>query len=816
MKQQRLGERYRLIDRIGEGGMAFVYLALDEKLGRKVAIKVLHSHMEKNPDIRKRFQLEAQAISSLDHPNIVKIYDFSGDQSEKLWIVTEVISGQNLADYLQDQTNGILHPIIGTCIVREVLKALSKAHEQKIVHRDIKPENVMLTKDGRIKLMDFGIAKDMQQTGMTMTGTFMGSPSYMSPEQIRGKDVDFKSDIYSSSVLFYEIVTGKLPFVGSTTHEVVLKIIDGIYTFPRFIVPEITPEVDQQIIKGMSMDPSQRQDSVNQYGAALDTLLKKHGFDESHVELERYTKNPSDFFQAHHLQTKKTELLTQREPPSSQDQRKRRRGDLATAKSKNGSQIAPLSKSSIHRETGDLDKTEALGEPRFFVPRAPTARTKPVVTREQREQRAAPQQNHSVIKPPSFQEKLTVQLPPHHTVKAPQGPAKYQPPPADDEAKPVLETPQFTRQNPVAPQPPLPVFRPQRPARPPAWVQPPTNQTPYLLSYFFGFLWVGLILTLSVWGFLELNKYLNTHQRKFAGIQSGPDHKKTRPTRERPAPGPAISPKPPKQPETKYPEKSPEKIAEKVKIPPKTPPLRANRVIRNLPSQEVGALTVEGATIKQKKIKSVSFNKKPTAAPLSQPLAKEPLKDPLAKDPTKESPPEPKEPKTQGSGKARVQVSSQPAAEILIDGIKIGTTVDSTTNSGWIVVTSGTHQLELRRSGYVTHRTDFEVGDDAQLAIPKVDLKPEPQTTRPEIPRENDAKKGIVNLTVKVSHSPSTISIRNLETNGLQTTQIQSNQKTFVLESSRYLVRVEYAGQFKERTFNTSQSPGNLTFFVDF
>jgi hypothetical protein len=111
---------------------------------------------------------------------------------------------------------------------------------------------------------------------------------------------------------------------------------------------------------------------------------------------------------------------------------------------------------------------------------------------------------------------------------------------------------------------------------------------------------------------------------------------------------------------------------------------------------------------------------------------------------------------------------------------------------------------------------DFEVGDDADLAIPKVDLKPEPQATRQETPRDSDNKKAIVNLTIKVSHSPSTVSIRNLETNGLQTIQLQTNQKTFVLENSRYLIRVEYAGQFKERTFNTNQSPGNLTFFVDF
>ena len=227
MRNQILGNRYRIIDRIGEGGMAYVYVALDEKLRRKVAIKVLHEHMEKNPDIRKRFQLEAQAVSALEHPNIVKIYDFSGEYSERLWIVTEVIRGKNLAQYAQSIGPGWVNPVLSACIVREICKALDKAHEEGIIHRDIKPENIMLTSEGRVKLMDFGIAKDLGKAGMTIEGTFMGSPSYMSPEQIRGRNVDLRSDLYSLSVLFYEIATGRLPVIGTTTHDVVLRIIEG-------------------------------------------------------------------------------------------------------------------------------------------------------------------------------------------------------------------------------------------------------------------------------------------------------------------------------------------------------------------------------------------------------------------------------------------------------------------------------------------------------------------------------------------------------------------------------------------------------------
>ena len=295
MRNQLLGNRYRIQDRIGEGGMAFVYVALDEKLGRKVAIKVLHEHMEKNADIRKRFQMEAQAISVLDHPNIVKIYDYSGEGQGRLWIVTEVIRGKNLAEYVQQFSGGWLHPAVASSIVREILKALAVAHRNGIVHRDVKPENVMLTVDGGIKLMDFGIAKDLGKTSMTLTGTFMGSPSYMSPEQIRGRDVDLRSDLYSLAVLFYEVVTGRLPFTGQTTHDVVLKIMEGEFTYPRFLVPSLPDAIDGQIVRGMAKDPAHRFQTAADFGTAIDAFLNGMGFDESHIELERLFKDPAGY-----------------------------------------------------------------------------------------------------------------------------------------------------------------------------------------------------------------------------------------------------------------------------------------------------------------------------------------------------------------------------------------------------------------------------------------------------------------------------------------------------------------------------------------
>ncbi|MEN9835725.1 MAG: hypothetical protein RL011_1918, partial [Pseudomonadota bacterium] len=316
MRNKLLGDRYRILDLIGEGGMAYVYLATDEKLGRRVAVKVLHEHMERNPEIRQRFQAEAQTISALDHPNIVKIYDFSGDQEGRLWIVTEVIQGKNIAQYLQDLNERWLHPVIASCIVAEVCKGLSVAHDHGIVHRDIKPENIMMTFDGRVILMDFGIAKDLGKANVTVTGTFMGSPSYMSPEQVRGRDVDWRSDIYSLSILFYELVTGRLPFAGQNTHDVVLKIMEGNFTHPRYLVPMLPIVFNDLIVHGMAKNVGARPQSADQYRFAIDETLIEMGFNESHIELERCAKDPDTF--RSRLRGTETVVVTNKTPTVAQ------------------------------------------------------------------------------------------------------------------------------------------------------------------------------------------------------------------------------------------------------------------------------------------------------------------------------------------------------------------------------------------------------------------------------------------------------------------------------------------------------------------
>ncbi len=294
MKGQIVGQRYRLKSLIGEGGMASVWAAVDEKLDREVAIKIMHPHLARNNDVRDRFLLEARTVSTLDHPNILKVYDFSGLHAEQLWIVTEILYGVDLAEYVKRFAKHRLHPLVCTLIVREICRALHEVHKLKIVHRDIKPENIMLLDSGQLKLMDFGIAK-VHRANATQTGTFMGSPSYMSPEQIRGADVDIRADIYSLSVLFYEIITGVMPYSGQTTAEVINKIIQGQYTSPQTLVPDLPAPLVTIIARGLCNKKEERFRDIQEMASELDHFIESCGFNESRLELERFMTNRSAF-----------------------------------------------------------------------------------------------------------------------------------------------------------------------------------------------------------------------------------------------------------------------------------------------------------------------------------------------------------------------------------------------------------------------------------------------------------------------------------------------------------------------------------------
>lgn len=295
MKRRTIENRYECLHKIGEGGMASVYEARDKKLNRRVAVKILHEHMQSRGELRQRFIQEARAVSKLRHTNILEIYDFSGESSPELWVVTELIDGVDLARYVRDFEDRKINQYVATFIVREIALALDESHSHGIIHRDIKPSNIMITKSGRIKLMDFGIAKDIATSNLTQVGTFMGSPSYMSPEQIRGGNISHVADLYSLCILFYELITGKVPFTGTQTTEILTKILETDPVPPKNKVPILLPALNEFILKGLEKNPLSRFKDATEMEAKLNSIIKKSGFGDSRVELEQLFRQPDEY-----------------------------------------------------------------------------------------------------------------------------------------------------------------------------------------------------------------------------------------------------------------------------------------------------------------------------------------------------------------------------------------------------------------------------------------------------------------------------------------------------------------------------------------
>ena len=211
MEQRRIG-RYRVLEHIASGGQAAVYRAWDSETGRVVALKVMHSFMAHDTGFLERFQREARMAASLDHPNVIRVYEVGHDGD------THYISMEYLPESLHHiiEAEGHLTPERATHILYQVCAGLQRAHEQGIVHRDIKPQNILLAPDGTMKVTDFGIARAADLSGMTRTGSIMGTPHYMSPEQASGEPADIRSDIYALGIMFYQMLSGELPFTADT------------------------------------------------------------------------------------------------------------------------------------------------------------------------------------------------------------------------------------------------------------------------------------------------------------------------------------------------------------------------------------------------------------------------------------------------------------------------------------------------------------------------------------------------------------------------------------------------------------------------
>ncbi|GAA2140786.1 Stk1 family PASTA domain-containing Ser/Thr kinase [Streptomyces synnematoformans] len=274
---RRLGGRYELGQVLGRGGMAEVYLAHDTRLGRTVAVKTLRTDMARDPSFQARFRREAQSAASLNHPAIVAVYDTGEDYIDGVsipYIVMEYVDGSTLRELLHSGRKLLPERTLEMCT--GILQALEYSHRSGIVHRDIKPANVMLTRTGQVKVMDFGIARAMGDSGMTMTQTaaVIGTAQYLSPEQAKGEQVDARSDLYSTGCLLYELLTGRPPFVGDSPVAVAYQHVREEAQPPSAFDPEVTPEMDAIVMKALVKDPDYRYQSADEMRADIDAALE--------------------------------------------------------------------------------------------------------------------------------------------------------------------------------------------------------------------------------------------------------------------------------------------------------------------------------------------------------------------------------------------------------------------------------------------------------------------------------------------------------------------------------------------------------------
>jgi eukaryotic-like serine/threonine-protein kinase len=258
--------RYRVISRLGSGGMADVYLALDQLLGREVAVKVLHHHFAADQEFVERFRREASSAAALSHPNIVGIFD-RGEWNGTYYIAMEYVAGRSLKSIVRE--GGPLEPAAAIDIVVQILRAAQFAHKRGVIHRDLKPHNVILDEEGRARVTDFGIAR-AGASDMTLTGSIMGTAQYLSPEQAQGFSVSAASDIYSVGVILYELLSGAVPFEGETAVAIAFKQVSADPRPPSEINPALPPALDAIVLRALAKDPAQRYADAGELIAALE------------------------------------------------------------------------------------------------------------------------------------------------------------------------------------------------------------------------------------------------------------------------------------------------------------------------------------------------------------------------------------------------------------------------------------------------------------------------------------------------------------------------------------------------------------------
>ncbi len=287
--------RYKIESELGAGGMSVVYRANDPKLQRTVAVKVMHDYLAQNKDAKTRFHREALAVAQLQHPNIIKILDYAGEETEKLYIVMELVDGSSLSA-LTKEKEAFSPPEFALMLARPIADALHHAHSSGIIHRDLKPENILIGLNGTVKLTDFGIARMVDKQTMTMTGTLLGSPAFMAPEYISGDPTDHRADIFSFGAMLYQLTTGILPFQGESPAALLLAITKGKYDPPAKHNPKIHRNISRIIDRCMAPDPNNRYATADELRADIDAVLAQAGIPEGgQLHLKEALENRHSF-----------------------------------------------------------------------------------------------------------------------------------------------------------------------------------------------------------------------------------------------------------------------------------------------------------------------------------------------------------------------------------------------------------------------------------------------------------------------------------------------------------------------------------------
>ncbi|HEV2901962.1 MAG TPA: protein kinase, partial [Gaiellaceae bacterium] len=270
MKGEAIAGRFELVELIGKGGMSSVYKAHDRLLERIVAIKILHPHFTEDEEYVERFRREARSVAQLSHPNIVTVID-RGEDSGRQYIVFECVEGENLKQLVE--RTGPLPVRDALMLGLQMARALSFAHGRGLIHRDVKPQNVLLNDGGQAKMTDFGIAREVDVQGVTITGTVLGTSEYIAPEQARGQQVDAQTDVYSLGVVLFELLTGAVPYEGETFVTVALKHVNEPTPSVLERRPDVPPRVALAVERAMAKSPDERFASMDELVDELEACL---------------------------------------------------------------------------------------------------------------------------------------------------------------------------------------------------------------------------------------------------------------------------------------------------------------------------------------------------------------------------------------------------------------------------------------------------------------------------------------------------------------------------------------------------------------